>query len=249
MTIRSIRISICIILLFGIFLSSSLYAQTSRFSLRLTSGVSEIPWRLNSYNNIGQLNLDTYKKQRSNALFGFEALFAFTQNHFLSLESAYTSTKSSMEHWSFIVCIVGPCNPIKEFDNAWKFNIVPISLGYEYRSSSIWKRFTPLAGIGMTYFVSDISEKIVSVYFEEPSLAETTVNLRSDNVYGIYTKIGLLAKISGSVSFLVQAHYRNIDPVTINSWITRRNRTNLSFNFSGYSFIAGIQWNVPLFRE
>ncbi len=251
---RSIRMFSSLIFIIGIFLSSSLYAQTSRLSFRLTSGMSEIPWRLNSYNNIRQPNLDTYKKQRSNSLYSIEALFAFTQNHFLSFESAYTSTKSSMDYFDFPSCLIGPCNPSKAADGVWKFHIVPISLGYEYRTPSFLKRFTPIAGIGMTYLMSDISESIdyVSVYEGEPPWVDTTTNLRSDNVYGIYTKIGLLTKISGSVSFLVQAHYRNIDPVTTNSSIpgkTGKNRTNLSYNFSGYSFIAGIQWNTPYFQE
>lgn len=71
-------------------------------------------------------------------------------------------------------------------DSVWN---VPISLGYEYRTSSILKRFTPIVGIGMTYIVSRISENIHFVHDGDPPWFDNTIALHSDNVYGIYTKV------------------------------------------------------------
>ena len=80
-------------------------------------------------------------------------------------------------------------DPWKLADSVWNFNIVPISLGYEYRTSSILKRFTPIVGIGITYIVSRISENIHFVHDGDPPWFDNTIALHSDNVYGIYTKV------------------------------------------------------------
>lgn len=103
-----------------------------------------------------------------------------------------------------------------EAEPDWKFKAVPITLRYERLLADPERRIVPVAGVGVSYYLTQLRTRVVGAEASAERLAlDSSVTGALGMGWGAQATCGLRARIAGSTFLEVQGRYRIIDGLDI----------------------------------
>jgi len=225
--------------------SQPVFAQPPKQSLQFSFGGMYLPMRGLSKNLVqesGGLGVYMLKTQKNNTNFYYAMSYIIPYNDRISINITLEYFSTVVLHnlfdpysWSFsFECINIGYLKI----SMYRFHLVPISIGFEYKFKAFPEKFTPFAGIGSSLLWENICEKALyysekfSHNFDKYNYNKNMVNL------GIYFSLGLQYGISESFYLKFQTRYRKtfsdkyFETIDINRYIS----------FTSVDFNIGIGW-------
>jgi hypothetical protein len=181
--------------------------------VRTLAGVAHLP--LSDWSNFfGGLSNSFYTKNNPNLYYGVSFHYALNSDHSINIGTELLRTSASLSDSTVVI--------------DWKFRGIPISIGYEYRIMTFNEHFTPVAGLGISYFISEVNA--------HDSFFNQTLK-RTGNGYGIHTSLGLLSQLTTSLSMISQARYRYSNGMAFSG-----SKNDIKVEFSGFDFSVGLEW-------
>lgn len=194
--------------------TSSLYAQS--ITVRPSVGVVHLP--LSDWSKFfGGFPNSFYTKNNPNLYYGISLHYALSPDHSIMIGTESIKSSATLSDSLFLTV-------------EWKFQGIPFSIGYEYRIVTFNERFTPVAGLGISYFISEVNAR--NNYFNQTSK-------RTGNGYGVHLSLGLISQLMKSLSMISQARYRYSDGMAFSS-----NKNDIKVEFSGFDFSVGVGWTL-----
>jgi len=192
--------------------SASLPAQS--VSVRASFGVVDLP--LSDWSKFfGELSNSFYVKNNPNVFYALSFHYPINSNHSINVGTELIKTTALLSDPPLIV--------------DWKFQGIPITLGYEYRILTFNERFTPVVGAGISYFFSEVSAKD---HFFNQTLT------RTGNGYGIHASLGLISQLTTTLSLISQGRYRYSDGMAFSG-----SKNDTKVQFSGFDISMGLAWD------
>ncbi|MDP2424278.1 MAG: outer membrane beta-barrel protein [Bacteroidales bacterium] len=201
------------LLLIGCLLSCTTNTYAQPFSVRSSTGVVHLSLSDWSKFSSGLPNA-FYTKNNPNLYYGVSFHYALNSDHSINTGTELIRSSAS---WSDTFSVV-----------SWKFQGIPLFLGYEYRILTFNEHFTPVAGLGISYFISEVNT--------QESFFNQTLK-RTGNGYGIHISLGLLSQLTTSLSMISQVRYRYSDGMAFSG-----NKDDIKVEFSGIDFSVGLEW-------
>lgn len=212
------RTVILSIALFAFVSSQELDAQP--LSIRASIGFAQLP--LSSWSDFwGHVQPDSrYQQNNPNVYYAFSVHYALSEHHAINLGTELLKTTASL---SFPVE-----NTLGVVD--WHFQAVPLTLGYEYRVTSFHEHFTPVAGVGVSYFFSQLEAS-------ENMLPQTLK--RTGKGYGVHASLGLISEMTQALSMLTQVRYRYSNGMGFTD-----PNNDIKVEFTGVDLSVGLAWTL-----
>ncbi|MBT8400076.1 MAG: hypothetical protein KJO98_06345 [Rhodothermia bacterium] len=121
----------------------------------------------------------------------------------------------------------------------WKFKAVPITLRYERLLADPGRRFVPVAGVGVSYYLTQLRTRVDEAEASTERLAmDSDVTGALGMGWGAQATCGLRARIAGSTFLELQGRYRIIDGLDIMGHGSDRAR------FGFLDFVVGIGFEI-----
>ncbi|MBN1398013.1 MAG: outer membrane beta-barrel protein [Bacteroidetes bacterium] len=191
--------------------TTSTYAQS--LSVRSSVGVVHLP--LSDWSKFwGGPSNSFYTKNNPNLYYGISLHYAINSKHSISTGTELIKSSASLSDSLLVV--------------NWKFQGIPVSIGYEYKIVTFNERFTPVVGLGCSYFISEVNVKVNGV--------DQNSNRRGKG-YGIHMSLGLLSQLTESLSMITQVRYRYSDGMAFSD-----NKDDIKVEFSGFDFSVGLEF-------
>jgi outer membrane protein W len=184
------------------FSNISIFSQ-AKFSFFGLGGINYIPMKEFS-NNVSALSNSNFDKISFGAKVGFN--YRLLDNHHVYLTAEYLSLNASFS---------SPFVSVK-----WRFETVPVTLGYEYHFNELTNEFIPLIGLGISYSKFEGERK-------EGDHFIFGYTSHSDNSWGFEVKFGLYKKLVQNLSIAGEIRYRYTGDFRLNS-INDFDEVNLS---------------------
>jgi len=163
----------------------------------------------------GQGHDSYYQKNNPNTYYALSLVYALSEHHALSIGTELIRTSASLSNNAVVI--------------DWSFQGIPVTLGYEYRFPLFNEHFTPVAGVGVSYFICRAE---ATDHFFHYTLE------RKGRGYGIHGSLGLLADLTRSLSLLTQARYRYSNGMAFSG-----NPGDVRVEFTGFDVSVGLAWN------
>ena len=211
---QTTRHFINLLILFGALLllcAKSTYAQ--EFYIQTSAGVVYLPF-YDWSNFASNVSNATYSKNDPNFYYALSVQYRLNSYHFISIGTELIRSTASESNSLVIV--------------DWKFQGIPITLGYEYRPFTFNEHFTPTFGAGISYFISE-----VDAY---DNLFNHTLKRYGDG-YGVHASIGLNSELSKSLSLISQIRYRYSNGMAFTD-----KKGDIKVEFTGFDFNTGLSW-------
>lgn len=197
-------------------LTSNACAQP--ISIRVAAGIVDLPlsdWS-KSFGSEGNSSYPLYSKNNPNPYYAFSIHYDINSHNsvYIGTELLWTSASSS--------------DSVDIID--WKFQGVPITVGYEYKSLTFNQYFTPVIGGGVSYFISQV---VARDHFFNQTLK------RTGNGYGIHASLGLISQMTQSLSMITQARYRYSNGMAFSG-----NKGDIKVEFSGFDISIGLEYSI-----
>jgi hypothetical protein len=120
----------------------------------------------------------------------------------------------------------------------YSFHSVPISLSYEFRPSRIRERVTPLVGVGVSYFISELNFRSITVY--DPFLGDhSSEGTREGTGYGVHAYAGFQSRISPQLFLFSRVRGRYADGMAFSD-----PPESIKIEFSGVDIAFGLGCTV-----
>lgn len=155
----------------------------------------------------------------------------------------HVSINITLEYFSTVVLenLYDPYSyPLSYFDKGsfniskYRFHLVPISIGFEYKFKAFPEKFTPVAGISSSLLWGNICKKEL-YYSEKFSNNFDCINYNKNIVnLGIYFSLGLQYGISESFYLKYQTRYRKL--------FSKQKFIRRNIEFTSIDFNIGIGW-------
>jgi len=197
-------------------LSSNGFAQS--ISIRVAAGIVDLPlsdWS-KFFGSQGNSSYPLYSQNNPNPYYALSIHYDINSHHsvYIGTELIQTSASSS--------------DSVEIVD--WKFQGVPITVGYEYKSLTFNQYFTPVIGGGVSYFISQV---VARDHFFNQTLK------RTGNGYGIHASLGLISQLTQSLCMITQARYRYSNGMAFSG-----NRDDIKVEFSGFDISIGLEYSL-----
>lgn len=110
----------------------------------------------------------------------------------------------------------------------WKFQGLPITIGYEYTVLRFTEYFTPVLAAGISYFISDV--------VAHENFLNTTLK-RHGNGYGIQASAGLNTQLTPELGMISRFRYRYSNGMAFTD-----TKGAIKVEFTGFDFSTGLSW-------
>jgi hypothetical protein len=197
----------------GSFLAISSNAGAQPVSVRLVVGAVDLP--LSDWSKFSQgIGNSFYSKNNPNPYYALSIHYAIDSHHSVYVGTELVTTSASASDSAIIL--------------DWKFQGIPIILGYEYKVLTFNRYFTPVIGAGVSYFISEVkAEEHLSSFGEK----------RTGDGYGIHASLGLISKLATSLNMITQARYRYSNGMAFSEA-----RNDIKVEFSGFDVSVGLEY-------
>jgi hypothetical protein len=193
-------------------------AAAQPISVRVTAGMVDLPlsdWS-EFFGSQGHSPYFLYTKNNPNPYYALSINYKITPQH-----SVYVGTE-------LIQSSASSSDSVDIMD--WKFQGIPITIGYEYKILTFNRFFSPLIGGGVSYFISQVTGK--DYYFNQ------TLK-RTGNGYGIHASLGLVSQLTESLDMITQARYRYSNGMAFTD-----KSGSIKVEFSGFDFSIGLEYSL-----
>lgn len=119
----------------------------------------------------------------------------------------------------------------------WKFQGIPITVGYEYTLYTFNQSFSAVAGLGASYFFSKLTGLVHSTVYTDVEPVE-----RIGKGYGVHVLAVLLSNLNESLGMLIQVRYRYSDGMAF----THKGDQWVDVEFTGFDLSVGLAWTFLL---
>ena len=223
--LTSSKLSLVVLILWGVSSSSYALAQPSRFAIRASIGVVHLPlsdWssHFGFYSPWSQAH-----KDQLNLYGGVSFHWVLSSRHSVSLSAELIRTAAS----AFDILSLTPISTFYE----WQFQGVPITLGYEYTLLSVSQRMVPVFGMGISYFISQVE----TTGTRPPFLVILHRSRRTGHGYGLHASLGVKSQVGRHVVLLPQIRYRYADGTAFS-----RHPYEPKVEFSGLDTSFSVGW-------
>jgi outer membrane protein W len=188
-------------------------ANAQSLSVQASVGVVTLP--LNDWSNFfGNTSNASYTKNNPNLYWALSVYYPLGRDHSIQIGTELIRTSASSSSPAITV--------------NWKFQGIPITLGYEYKVLTFNEHFTPVAGMGISYFISQVdgSDNVFNI-----------TSRRNGNGYGVHLSLGLRWEFAQSLGMVSQIRYRYSDGMAF----TDKNN-DVKVEFTGFDFSTGLSW-------
>jgi outer membrane protein W len=207
------QLTILILLLAVLLLIYTKNAYAQPFSVRTSVGVVDLPFH--DWSSIyGNLSNSFYTKNNPNLYYSLSIHYDLYSNHSINIGTELIRSTASSS---------GPTVTID-----WKFQGIPITLGYEYSAFRFNHYFTPTFGVGISYFMSEVDA--------HDNFFNQTLK-RHGNGYGIHASLGLKSELTQRVGMISQLRYRYSNGMAFTD-----SKGDIKVEFTGFDFSTGLCW-------
>lgn len=229
------------------FYSYQTYAGSSPFSLRTSVGAVHLP--LSDWSDFSREISDSYyQKKNPNIYYSLSLNYALGKHHSINLGTELIKTSASLSSVMFITNYLLDTLDVVPLVIKNEFQGIPVTLGYEYKLSTFNQRFSPVVGIGASYFISEVEAEVINIS-GSPFISSLPKEKRTGRGYGFHASLGLISKLTESLSMISQIRYRYSDGMafsgkkdTIKTG-TIGAQDDIKVEFTGFDFSVGIGWN------
>ncbi|MDP3025616.1 MAG: OmpW family outer membrane protein, partial [candidate division Zixibacteria bacterium] len=162
--------------------------------------------------------------------------YALGKHHSINLGTELIKTSASMSSVLILTNYKGDTTGFIPFTVRWKFQGIPLTLGYEYKFSALSQRFSPTVGIGVSYFISEVDANVI-YYAGSPLTDSQPGPKRTGNGYGLHASLGLISQVTGRLYLISQARYRYSNGLAFSD-----KQEDIKVEFTGLDFSMGIGW-------
>ncbi|MDP3023964.1 MAG: hypothetical protein Q8O10_00325, partial [candidate division Zixibacteria bacterium] len=104
---------------------------------------------------------DYYEKNNPNIYYAFSINYALGKHHSINLGTELIKTSASLSSALVLMNYLGDTTGFVPLVIRWRFQGIPVTLGYEYKFQSFNQRFSPTVGIGVSYFISEVDANVI----------------------------------------------------------------------------------------
>jgi len=225
------------LLFLTLFLSvSHVLAQSSPFSVRAAVGAIHLPLsRWSDFFGALSDNVD-YRKDEANFYPGLSAHYHIGNHHAFGLGTELIQTSASGKFTQPLFDENGNTTGFIPIGVEWKFKGLPITIGYEYTVLALNKRFRPVVGVGVSYFMSKVEAQTTN---PTGSLLMDQHAVRSGKGYGVQAHLALHTQLCKQLRLISQARYRYSDGMAFSD-----RKGDVKVEFTGFDFSLGIGWSI-----
>ncbi len=185
------------------------------FSVRASVGFVHLP--LSDWSNFFSEHGTYYQKNNPNTYFALSLYYSFSDRHYLELGTELIKSSASLSDMATAADIID-----------WKFQGIPVTLGYEYRFPVFNEYFTPAAGLGASYFFSEVIAN--EHYFQ-------TSGKRTGNGYGLHASAAIISRLSESLSVTNKVRYRYSNGMAFSD-----KSGDIKVEFTGFDISMALGW-------
>jgi opacity protein-like surface antigen len=209
------RYTINLILLFiGLLSLYSNIACAQPFSVRTSIGAAYLP--LHDWSDFFSKFSDSYySKNNPNLYYSLSVHYDLNANHSINIGTELIQSTASLS------------DPTSTDD--WKFQGIPITVGYEYSALRFNDHFTPFLGAGISYCISEVAG--------HSHLFNQTLK-RYGNGYGVHASLGLKSELTQKLSMISQLRYRYSNGMAFTG-----SKNDVKVEFTGFDFCTGLSWS------
>ncbi len=191
--------------------SSNIFAQP--LSVQTSVGFVYLP--LHDWSRFfGEISNSFYSKNNPNLYYGLSVHYALNSNNSINIGTELIKSSASSSNSTITI--------------DWKFQGLPITIGYDYKFLSFNEHFTPILGAGISYFISEV---VAHDYLFNSTLK------RYGNGYGIQASAGLNSELTETLSMISQIRYRYSDGMAFSD-----TKGAIKVEFTGFDFNTGLSW-------
>jgi outer membrane protein W len=187
----------------------------------------------------GEISDSYYQKKNPNIYYGLSLNYALGKHHSLNLGTELIKTSASLSSVMFITNYNYLLDTLDVVPLVirWEFQGIPVTLGYEYKLSTFNQRFSPVVGIGASYFISEVEAEVLNIS-GSPFISSLPKEKRTGRGYGFHASLGLISQLTESFSMISQVRYRFSDGMGFTD-----KKDAIKVEFTGFDFSVGIGWN------
>jgi outer membrane protein W len=213
----AIRYTINLILLFiGSLSQYSDTACTQPLSVRTSIGAAYLP--LQDWSDFFSKFSYSYSKNNPNLYYSLSVHYELNSHHSINVGTELIQSTAS------IIFSRGLQETVD-----WKFQGIPITIGYEYSALRFNDHFTPFLGAGISYFISEVAGY--------SHLFNQTLK-RYGNGYGVHVSLGLKSELTKKLNMISQLRYRYSNGMAFTD-----SKSDAKVEFSGFDFCTGLSWS------
>jgi len=193
--------------------SNTTWAQP--ISVRVAIGAVDLP--LYDWSRfLGNQSNASYSKTNPNLYYSLSAHYMLSSDHSIDIGTELIRTSAS------------DTDPLITVN--WKFQGIPITLGYEYSAFRFNDHFTAIIGTGISYFISQVEA--------HDNLFNHTAKRYGDG-YGIHASLGLNAELTQNISMISQLRFRYSDGMAFTD-----SKGAIKVEFTGFDFSEGLSLSL-----
>ncbi len=163
-----------------------------------------------------------YQQNNPNLYYALSVHYVLSEHHSINLGTELMRTTASLSY-----PIVGTLGHVD-----WHIQGIPLSLGYEYRVTTFNEHFTPVAGVGVSYFFSQLEAQV-----SENVISPT--GKRTGKGYGVHGSLGLITEMTRALSMVTQVRYRYSNGMAFTD-----PEGDIKVEFTGVDFSVGLAWTL-----
>jgi outer membrane protein W len=171
----------------------------------------------------GEMTDSYYQLNNPNTYVALSVHCAFSEHHSVNVGVEVIRTSASLTTTPPMFLAPGPVMVVD-----WKFQGIPLSVGYEYRFTPFSEHFIPLVGIGVSYVLSEV---------EATDHSFDRTESRHGTGYGIHGSVGLIAQVTNSLGMVTQVRYRYSDGMAFSGA-----KDDIKVEFTGLDVSIGLEW-------
>jgi len=209
-----------IILMVALFsMTASLPLDAQPLSVRASAGFAHLPFPAWS-NFWGQIQGSRYQQNNLDLYYALSFHYALSEHHSVNVGTELVRSTASI------------ASPLENalFVGEWRFQGIPVTLGYEYRMTAFNEHFIPVAGAGVSYFFSQVEAT--------HDLSDQTLK-RTGRGYGLHGSLGLITEMSQALSMVTQVRYRYSNGMAFTD-----PEGDIKVEFTGVDFSVGLAWTL-----
>jgi opacity protein-like surface antigen len=172
----------------------------------------------------GEIVNSNYQKNNPNTYVAFSLHCTFSEHHSVNVGAEVIRSSASLTTTPPMFSLPGPGAIVID----WKFQGIPLSVGYEYRFTPFSEHFLPLVGIGVSYVWSEVE---ATDHFFDRS------DSRKGTGYGVHGSVGLVAQVTNSLGMVTQVRYRYSDGMAFSGA-----NDDVRVEFTGLDVSIGLEW-------
>lgn len=191
-------------------------AGGATLSVRGSVGFAYLP--LSAWTDFWKEEGSFYQRNNPNAYYALSVYYSLSPVHSVSIGSELLRSSASLT---------------TDFGAVeWRFQGIPITVGYEIKLYSFNQSFSAVAGLGASYFLSKLTSRVHSTIYPNEEPGE-----RSGRGYGVHVSAALLSTINESVAMVTQSRYRYSDGMAFTD-----KSGDVKVEFTDFDLSVGLAW-------